>query len=73
MGPYDAAEGADGVVIVTEWNQFRALELPRLRELLKRPLVVDLRNIYEPVKMAAAGFEYFSIGRPRSLLQEVEA
>ncbi|HYG63562.1 MAG TPA: nucleotide sugar dehydrogenase, partial [Thermoanaerobaculia bacterium] len=61
---YEAAEGADAVVIVTEWNQFRKLELDRLHRLLQRPLVVDLRNLYEPDKMAAAGFEYVSIGRP---------
>ena len=61
---YQAAEGADGVVILTEWNQFRALELGRLKKLLKEPLVVDLRNIYEPEKMAAAGFHYISVGRP---------
>jgi UDPglucose 6-dehydrogenase len=62
--PYAAAEGADALVIITEWNQFRKLELDRLCELLRRPLVVDLRNLYEPEKMAAAGFEYVSIGRP---------
>jgi UDPglucose 6-dehydrogenase len=59
---YDAADGADALVIVTEWNQFRKLELDRLH--LKRPLIVDLRNLYEPEKMAAAGFHYVSIGRP---------
>jgi UDPglucose 6-dehydrogenase len=59
---YDAAEGADALVIVTEWNQFRKLELDRLH--LKQPLIVDLRNLYEPEKMAAAGFRYVSIGRP---------
>ena len=62
--PYLAAEGADGVVIVTEWNEFRALELGRLKQLLNRPLIVDLRNIYEPAKMSAAGFDYISVGRP---------
>jgi UDPglucose 6-dehydrogenase len=62
--PYEAAEGADGLVIVTEWNQFRALEMGRLKELLRRPLIVDLRNIYEPAKVAGAGFEYVSVGRP---------
>jgi len=62
--PYDAAEGADGVVIATEWNQFRALELDRLKALLARPLIVDLRNLYEPGRVAAAGFRYVSIGRP---------
>jgi UDPglucose 6-dehydrogenase len=59
---YDAADGADALVIVTEWNQFRKLELDRLN--LKQPLIVDLRNLYEPEKMAAAGFRYVSIGRP---------
>ncbi|MFL6201547.1 MAG: UDP-glucose dehydrogenase family protein [Thermoanaerobaculia bacterium] len=63
---YDAAEGADALVIVTEWNQFRKLEMDRLHELLKRPLIVDLRNLYEPDKMAAAGFRYVSIGRPEA-------
>jgi UDPglucose 6-dehydrogenase len=61
---YEAASGADGLVILTEWNQFRALDLVRLHELLRRPLIVDLRNIYEPAKMATAGFEYVSLGRP---------
>src|SRR5690606_76653 len=61
--PYDAAAGADGLVIATEWSQFRALEFGRLRELLKQPLVVDLRNLYEPERVAAAGFRYVSIGR----------
>ena len=62
--PYLAAQDADGVVIVTEWNQFRALELDRLKGLLRRPLIVDLRNIYEPSKMRTAGFDYISLGRP---------
>jgi UDPglucose 6-dehydrogenase len=61
---YEAARGADALVILTEWNQFRKLELDRLHSLLRRPLVIDLRNLYEPEKMAAAGFEYISIGRP---------
>jgi UDPglucose 6-dehydrogenase len=61
---YDAAQGADALVIVTEWNQFRKLELDRLHQLLRQPLVVDLRNLYQPGKMAAAGFRYVSIGRP---------
>jgi UDPglucose 6-dehydrogenase len=63
---YEVAEGADALVIVTEWNQFRKLELDRLQRALRRPLVVDLRNLYEPEKMAAAGFEYVSIGRPEA-------
>ena len=61
---YDALDGADGVVILTEWNEFRALDLSRTKSLLKRPLMVDLRNIYRPAQMAAAGFEYISVGRP---------
>ena len=61
---YQAAEGADALVIVTEWNEFRALDLDRLEELLNRPLIIDLRNIYDPSKMEAAGFEYVSVGRP---------
>jgi UDPglucose 6-dehydrogenase len=61
---YDAIEGADGVVILTEWNEFRALDLARVKALLKRPLMIDLRNIYRPETMAAAGFSYVSVGRP---------
>lgn len=61
---YEAAQGADALVIVTEWNQFRALGLKRLKAALARPLVIDLRNVYEPAKMTAAGFEYHSVGRP---------
>ena len=60
---YEACEGADALVIVTEWNQFRMLELERVRALLARPVVVDLRNVYEPGPMAKAGFEYHSVGR----------
>lgn len=60
---YDAMDGADGVVILTEWNEFRALDVARLRSLLKQPLMVDLRNIYSPVQMAAAGVRYVSVGR----------
>ena len=60
---YDAATDADVLVIMTEWNQFRALELERLRTKLRAPLVVDLRNLYEPEKMAAHGYHYVSVGR----------
>jgi len=63
-GPYDAAEGADGLVILTEWDRFRALDLARIKDLLKAPLVVDLRNIYTPQDMARRGFTYASVGRP---------
>jgi UDPglucose 6-dehydrogenase len=61
---YAALEGADGVVILTEWNEFRALDLKTAKRLLKRPLMVDLRNIYRPDEMAKIGFSYVSIGRP---------
>ncbi len=60
---YDALEDADGVVILTEWNEFRALDTARMKALLKHPLMVDLRNIYRPSQMEAAGFTYVSIGR----------
>ena len=60
---YDALEGADGVVILTEWNEFRALDTSRMKALLKRPLMVDLRNIYRPSQMREAGFRYISVGR----------
>ena len=63
---YEAADGAEALVICTEWNQFRALELDRLKARLRRPLIVDLRNIYEPDRMAAAGFRYVSVGRPEA-------
>ena len=60
---YDACQGADGVILVTEWNEFRALDLPRLRELLNEPILIDLRNVYEPSAVADAGFAYYSVGR----------
>ena len=63
-GPYDAAEGADAVVILTEWDQFRALDLDRMKMLMRDPLVIDLRNIYRSDDMRRRGFRYLSIGRP---------
>jgi UDPglucose 6-dehydrogenase len=63
---YEAMGGADALVIVTEWNQFRALDLKRVKALLRTPIVVDLRNIYHPAQMAAAGFHYSCVGRPYS-------
>jgi len=61
--PYAAIDGADTVVIVTEWDAFRALDLERVKALAKAPLLIDLRNIYKPEDMRAAGFTYLSIGR----------
>jgi len=60
---YEAMDGADALVIVTEWNEFRALDLGRAKSLLRSPTVIDLRNIYRPADMARRGFYYFSIGR----------
>jgi len=60
---YDAVEGADAVVIITEWDQFRALDLDRMKLLMRSPTIVDLRNIYRPDDMKARGFKYVSIGR----------
>ncbi|KAA0228937.1 UDP-glucose/GDP-mannose dehydrogenase family protein [bacterium] len=60
---YDIMEGADALVFITEWNQFRSLDLDKIKSLLKTPLVIDLRNIYEPSKMIDKGFKYYSVGR----------
>jgi UDPglucose 6-dehydrogenase len=64
-GPYACAEGADALVIVTEWEQFRALDLDRIKQSMKRPVLIDLRNVYRPDEMAQLGFVYDSIGRAR--------
>ncbi len=61
---YDTMDGADALVLITEWNQFRALDLDRVKSLLAQPLIIDLRNIYKPEEMRAAGFVYHSVGRP---------
>ena len=62
-GPYEAVAGADVVVILTEWNQFRALDLDRVKLLMRQPVMVDLRNVYRPDDMRSRGFIYSSIGR----------
>ena len=61
---WEALDGADAMVLITEWDQFRALDLERLKSTLTSPIVVDLRNVYSPADMKARGFEYTSIGRP---------
>jgi UDPglucose 6-dehydrogenase len=61
--PYDCAKGADALVIVTEWVQFRALDLARLKQEMAHPVIVDLRNIYRRDEMKALGFIYESVGR----------
>ena len=63
-GPYEALTDADAMVIITEWDQFRALDLDRVKSELKGDVVVDLRNIYDPADMARRGFAYTSVGRP---------
>jgi len=62
-GTYETLADADIVAIITEWNEFRGLDLERVKSLLKKPVMVDLRNIYDPVDMKNAGFTYFGIGR----------
>jgi len=61
--PYDVAAGCDALVLLTEWNQFRRLDLDRLKKLMKTPIFVDLRNVYDPSKMKGAGFRYCGVGR----------
>ncbi|WP_299310345.1 UDP-glucose/GDP-mannose dehydrogenase family protein [uncultured Croceicoccus sp.] len=65
-GPYETAEGVDALVIVTEWDEFRALNLDRLAKIMTKPLVVDLRNIYPRAEAERAGIELHSIGKPRN-------
>jgi UDPglucose 6-dehydrogenase len=61
---YSAMKGSDALVILTEWNQFRALDLVKVKSYLKEPTIIDFRNIYEPKEMLKHGFNYFSLGRP---------
>ncbi len=63
--PYEAARGADAAAIVTEWNEFRRLDLKKLKRLMRRPLLCDLRNIYEPEEVEQQGFRYVGVGRGR--------
>ena len=60
---YDACDKADALVILTEWNQFRALDLKKLKKLLNQPIIIDLRNIYNPEEVKNMGFKYYSLGR----------
>jgi UDPglucose 6-dehydrogenase len=60
---YDVVEGADALVIVTEWNEFRRPDLDRIKSLLKKPVIIDGRNLFDPSKMKALGFDYEGIGR----------
>jgi UDPglucose 6-dehydrogenase len=62
---YETMEEADALVVLTEWNQFRGLDLDRARSLMRTPLIIDLRNIFDPAQVTEAGFAYTSIGRPQ--------
>ena len=64
---YSTADGADALVLATEWNEFRALNFDRIRKALRRPILIDLRNVYEPHRMRAHGFSYTSVGRGEDL------
>ncbi len=63
---YDVCEGADGVLIVTEWNEFRQLDLKRIKDVLRSPIFLDLKNIYSPTEVMAAGLRYYGVGRGQS-------
>ena len=62
-GPYEVAEGSHALVLLTEWNQFRLLDLERIKGLLQEPVFIDLRNVYEPLQMRGLGFRYCGVGR----------
>ncbi|MGH2457552.1 MAG: UDP-glucose dehydrogenase family protein [Chloroflexota bacterium] len=62
--PYDVAQGAHALAILTEWNEFKQLDLERIREIMAQPIIVDGRNLYEPERMTTLGFTYISVGRP---------
>jgi UDPglucose 6-dehydrogenase len=65
---YDVAEGSEAIVLITEWNQFRNLDLQRIKSLMKGPYFFDLRNVYEPERMASLGFDYYAVGRNLKVL-----
>ena len=60
---YEAASGADGLVFITEWNEFRNIDLKQLKKALAEPIILDLRNILEPERVRELGFQYFGVGR----------
>ena len=70
---YQAAKGADALLILTEWEEFASLDLDRLRTLLKYPIILDGRNLYDPAVMVENGFSYYSVGRPAALTEESPA
>jgi UDPglucose 6-dehydrogenase len=70
---YHAAKGADAILILTEWEEFSSLDLDRLRALVRYPIVIDGRNLYDPATMLEHGFSYYSVGRPPALCEEAPA
>ncbi len=62
--PYEAATGVDALILMTEWNEFRNLDFEKLKTLVRRPILVDLRNVYEPARVTGFGFRHISVGRP---------
>lgn len=62
--PYQAAEGADALILATEWNEFKQIDFERVRSLMRQPVIMDARNLWDPERMRALGFKYFSVGRP---------
>ncbi|HEV7570295.1 MAG TPA: nucleotide sugar dehydrogenase, partial [Thermoanaerobaculia bacterium] len=70
---YGTAEGADAIVLATEWNAFRALNFERIKKAMKVPNLIDLRNVYDPLRMKALGFYYSSVGRAEDVRKEVTA
>jgi UDPglucose 6-dehydrogenase len=61
--PYDAAKGSDALLILTEWNEFKELYFSRIKKTMKQPIVLDGRNMYDPIKMKKLGFKYICVGR----------
>jgi UDPglucose 6-dehydrogenase len=70
---YHAAKGADAVLLLTEWEEFATLDLTRLRSVVRYPIVIDGRNLYDPTAMNAHGFSYYSVGRPPAIIEETPA
>jgi UDPglucose 6-dehydrogenase len=61
--PYQVAEGADALVLATEWNEFKHLDFERIRQMMRTPVIVDGRNLWDPERLRALGFTYFGVGR----------
>ena len=62
--PYEVAEGADGIVLATEWNEFKHLDFERIHKLMRTPIIMDGRNLWDPEHLRQLGFTYYGVGRP---------